>query len=155
MLDYKVLNLMVSAELTGRKVAVQYDSYGQEMNVPAGGTVTVTITPPIGVLWRNLIVFLNQPIPLGATSGTHDWEVLTGGLTTSNRFLYWSWPYNVTANITGNVPSLPVMPTVIPDLSNLIVTNSHALSFKYYNNSNATQTYSLLFAVTKEVEYIV
>lgn len=151
-----------AVKLTGSKATVLYGDYDQVLNVAASGAATVTITPPVGELWRIKNVFASVAMPVGATSGTHRIALGTGILNSGKQFRcrgYWNYnigpqiKYRFCVSASTQEPSDNASFGAAMD--SLVVTNAHPLHLYYENLTNAAQTNSLAITVTREVEYIV
>ena len=147
-----------SIKLTGRKLALAVASYNQVLNVSAGGNTVITITPPVGELWRVKNLYFSVPA-IGATSGTHSIHVYTGSIDI-NEFinLYGAYTGTLTLkrNVKGSGTSVPTNDAEVQRaILNMVITNSLPLSIKYSNLTDVAQTGTIAISVVREVEYIV
>lgn len=150
-------------QLSGRKVLISRGDYSQVLNVLAGGNVNITITPPLGELWRIKGLPRAQVNgPSGATTGTHTLSIRSGQNSYNNTLLTASWPFGSTAGIFANAFSTgatsPFPSTVdgqIMTIQGLVATNAAPLYIYYANNTDVTQSQSITIELIKEVEYIV
>ena len=149
-----------SISVSTKKLAVAYSSVSQVLNVAAsGGSVTVSITPPVGEFWRVKGLRFSFPTPAGSASGTHEAYVMAG-TDNSHAILYCTAAYNIPIGIVRNVsvggtctPSTEA--TQQAAVLNLAVSNSAPLSIIYRNYTNASQVATVVFYVSREVEYTV
>jgi len=149
-----------SISVATKKLAVAYSNVSQVLNVAtSGGSATISITPPVGELWRIKGLRFSFPTPTGSASGTHEAYVMAG-TDNSHAVLYMTAAYNVAIGIVRNVsiggtctPSTEA--TQQTAVLNTVITNASPLSIVYRNYTNAIQTATVVFYVTREVEYIV
>jgi len=156
--------LKVSAELTGRKLAVLSGNYDQALNVAAGSAATITITPPAGELWRIKNLYLSIVAPTGGTAGTHSISMGIVSLNSGrNLFLKGISNYQDSIRFRNGMFDLATsskQPTtetaMLQQIQALTVTNTSPL-IAYYENltTGGTQTGTILITVNREVNYIV
>lgn len=144
-------------EVTGRTLGYETGDYGVVMNVAAGGSASVTVTPPAGELWRVKVLRFQLAGPSGATTGTHRIEVRPG---VAFPVLYALSNYNVTIDVWNNL--VQTATTEIPSgdgpqadaINRIVATNGMPLTLWYSNNTDAAQTGNLVLHVVREVEYL-
>lgn len=149
-------------QLSGRKLAVVSAAYDELLNVAAAGTVTVTITPPAGELWRIKDLYISAPAPSGAASGTHALLIYPYGNDLKYTVLTLDSTFGNAVTIARNYAFVATSASVPNDLNaqmrailNIVVTNSCPLRIHYANNTNVLQSGTLSINVAREVEYIV
>jgi hypothetical protein len=155
-------NVLDSMPVTvnGRKVEVSASDYGQTLNVAAGGNANITVSPPVGQLWRIKSIYLYLPAPTGATSGSHQFLVGHSIAGSGYDLLFLSTAYNKTLMIRRNtIPTVDLADpfdaiSQIKAITSLVATNTCPLSLYYTNQTNATQTGNLTLRIAREVEYI-
>jgi hypothetical protein len=146
--------------VNGRKAGVAVGSFDQTLNVAAGGSAIITITPTAGELWRIKMLRLYVPVPSGATSGSHGTVVGVGTPGVDYSSLQITSLYNKGIAITNNVINASDDSKPFDEMSqilaitNIVLTNAQPLKIYYNNNTNAAQTENMALRVTREVEYI-
>jgi hypothetical protein len=152
----------VVAELSGRKGGVPTPVQGSEvLNVAAAGTSTISITPPVGELWRIKYVYVSCPAPTGASAGgTHRVDICMydGNYPAVIDEAGYNVAINIASNLIINVATTE-RPTTKPEqqraILNLVASNATPLVLCYKNYTDKTQTNTLIYRIIKEVEYIV
>lgn len=148
--------------LTGRKVLITADQYEQTLNVSAGAMTTVTITPPVGEMWKIKNLFFDITPPVGATSGTHYVEITYGpSYSVRRRLISLMSNHDKRVRLQDNVAhedvsiKFPNNDVIIQsNILSLVVTNSMPLSLRYTNATDATQNGTFFIYIVREVEYI-
>jgi hypothetical protein len=152
--------------LSGSKRRLDSSNYDQILNLTTGNSTTITITPPLGEIWRIKNLYINIPAPVGGTAGTH--YVLVhgyGGSPIKNSLLYASSNYgdaiqiryntilSATAAAGKNPTTEQAQQAAILGLS---ITNAEPLKL-YYNNgaTGGLQSATINITVDREVETIV
>jgi len=139
-------------------------NYDQVLNVASAGTTTITITPPVGELWRIKQIYTLLSRPTSSTSGTHSISIRAYGVSSINEVL------SLTSNFDGSLQLLRntitsatatngKQPSLEADqqraILSLVATASSPLVIVYTNNTNVTQSNTINLRVSKEVEYII
>jgi hypothetical protein len=149
-------------QVAGRKAQVQSGDYTQVLSVTAGGSTTLTITPPVGELWKIKMIRLYMPVPIGATTGDHALRVSQGGSVAPFSIIDISSTFSDAIDFYCNrvekATSKAVPSTEIAQQNavlSLVATNAQPLYFTYANGTNAAQSGALSLIINREVEYIV
>ncbi len=153
---------VVQTALTGRKLAVEIGEYSQVLSVAAtSGTALITITPPVGELWRLRTLTLWVVTPTGATTGSHSVQVRAGVNDSDYNILLANTAFGTTIEIAGNyikAATVEKRPTTEQAqqmaILSAVVTNAKPLYFLYTNNTDVIQTNTLTIKVAREVEYL-
>ncbi|KIL38302.1 hypothetical protein SD70_27185 [Gordoniibacillus kamchatkensis] len=149
--------------LTGRKAKVISATYDQVLNTAASGITTITITPPVGELWRIKVLAISAPAPAGAASGTHLFEIRSGVASSSYNAVMsaksnFGDPATILDNYitSGTSSKIPTTEQAQQQaILNLVATNDSPLSIVYSNATNVTQTGTAIIRMVREVEYVV
>lgn len=155
------VNGNLKAVLTGRKLAVIQTDYSQALNVLASGNVLITITPPVGELWRIRGLYFYLASPAGAASGYGQLDIWQAGSSFSSAILRVSSTFGTAIEIFANTISTGTnkWPTTEQAqqtaILNLVATNTSPLYMRYDNLTNATQSGTATIKLTREVEYLV
>lgn len=148
---------------TGRKASLASSNYNQVLNVAANGATTVTVTPPVGELWRIRGLYLNIPAPSGATTGYHYLVGMSFGTDPlqNSKFRLQS-SYNKDMQVRYNTFALADLQQIpsseqgqIDLINSLVITNANPLSLFYQNLTDVLQNGTFTIRVDREVEYIV
>jgi hypothetical protein len=139
--------------------AVATGSYDQTLNVGSNEGVTITIAPAAGELWRVKMLRVIFPAPVGATFGTHYFDVSFGITGSGYSFMRLDSNYNNAISIYNNVAIADVATpfdelTQFLAINSLVATDVQPLRFYYRNSTDATQTGNLTLRIAREVEYI-
>jgi hypothetical protein len=153
-------NIAVPAELYYKNTKINMSSdYGAVMNVAASGSVTYTITPPVGEIWR--LKMLRVKIPLiAASTGNHTLYIRQGASTLDGSLM--SCVIAGTADLSllyncfqGTVVSAAPSTAEgqIRLIQGIVVTSECPLYVVYNNGTGTTQAGTSVIKLIKEVEY--
>jgi hypothetical protein len=151
--------------VNGRKAGVTSGVYDQVLSMAAGSTTNITVTPPVGELWRVKMLSFYLPNPTGATSGGHRLLISMGAAGTAYASIDFSIPYNTVLILYQNIihasnsaVATSMRPydeiTQMAAITNIVVSPICPLTFMYVNSTNAAQTGTAIIRIIKEVEYI-
>jgi len=135
--------------------------YNQVLNVGANNVIGyVTITPPVGELWRVKNITINLPAPTGATTGDHELTVCMGDTTDYMEGVFQIKPtFSTTLTLQNSVASATVAPNDMSALGRaierLVIANDCPLTLRYRNGTTVVQNNTLKLILVVEVEYVV
>ena len=149
-----------AVNISARKAAVPAVSdVNQVLNVAAGTSTTIIITPPVGELWRPKYLYVYIPAPTGATTGSNRLDIGIGSA--SNAILVDIAAHNVALTLVRNVignTATTKNPTNEGEqqraILSLAASNACPLAIYYQNSTDVVQNGTLNYKLIKEVEYI-
>lgn len=157
-----VLRTVNSSPYMGSKKAIpSVSTLNKTVNVSAGGNEVITIQPPVGEIWRVKLLGVDIPIPVGATSGTHSFQLFYSASNSAmNTIAEITSNFSTKLAIRANSPfnKTTCTPTNESDFSEQIrsiaITNENPLVLVYFNLTNVAQSGILGIKLVKEIEYI-
>lgn len=151
-------------KVTGRKAAIPAMSVlDQLLTTAPGGSTIITITPPVGQIWRIILIGINITAPPLATTGSHTVRLRVGNSTSVTAALIKAVSaFGGLLQIIGNtIVSATTSKMPASEDGQLLAIRSIAISadcplyFIYNNDTDVAQNYTMEFRLIKEVEYVV